>query len=205
MPFLGTSAIAHMGAFLEAIRTELEPRLRLRRTAVPVVPDSARHATINVNAVTGGQSGHSVQTPCVADRCSAILDRRFLVEEGFERTRAELVDLLEAIASRIPGFRYELRDVMVVEPVQTPSSSPLVATLARGIRQVLGREAALVASPGTYDHKHVTRLGGIEHCVAYGPGVLDLAHQPDEWCDLDDLVNATRVLALTLLDLVGPP
>jgi succinyl-diaminopimelate desuccinylase len=68
---------------------------------------------------------------------------------------------------------------------------------------VLGREAALVASPGTYDQKHVARIAGVEHCVAYGPGVLDLAHQPDEWCGVDDLIAATRVLALTLLDLAG--
>jgi succinyl-diaminopimelate desuccinylase len=92
---------------------------------------------------------------------------------------------------------------MVVDPVQTPDTSPLVRVLARGIREVLGREAALVASPGTYDHKHVTRIGDIVDCVAYGPGILDLAHQPDEWCSIDDLLNATRVLALTLVSLVA--
>jgi succinyl-diaminopimelate desuccinylase len=203
MPFLGSNAIAHMGAVLEAIRTELEPRLRARVTGAPVVPEAARHATINVNSVTGGQAGHLVQTPCVADRCSAILDRRFLLEEGFDRTRAEIVEILEATARRVPGLRYEVRDLMRVDPVQTPSSSPLVAVLRDGIREVLGRDPALVASPGTYDHKHVTRIGDIAHCVAYGPGILDLAHQPDEWCGIDDLMDATRVLALTLAALVG--
>jgi succinyl-diaminopimelate desuccinylase len=39
--------------------------------------------------------------------------------------------------------------------------------------------------------------------VAYGPGILDLAHQPDEWCGIDDLVAATKVLALAALELVG--
>jgi succinyl-diaminopimelate desuccinylase len=68
---------------------------------------------------------------------------------------------------------------------------------------VLGRHATHVASPGTYDHKHVDRIGGIRNCVAYGPGILDLAHQPDEWCGVDDLVNATKVLALSILDLTG--
>ena len=32
------------------------------------------------------------------------------------------------------------------------------------------------------------------------PGELELAHQPDEWCSVDDLVNATKVLALTTYD-----
>jgi succinyl-diaminopimelate desuccinylase len=38
--------------------------------------------------------------------------------------------------------------------------------------------------------------------VAYGPGILDLAHQPDEWCAIDDLVNATKIIALATLDLM---
>jgi succinyl-diaminopimelate desuccinylase len=49
----------------------------------------------------------------------------------------------------------------------------------------------------------VDRIAGVKQCVAYGPGVLDLAHQPDEWCGVDDLVNATKVLALSILDLAG--
>jgi succinyl-diaminopimelate desuccinylase len=92
---------------------------------------------------------------------------------------------------------------MTVHPVRTPRESPLVAVVGRSIREVLGRDAVQVASPGTYDHKHVARIAGVEHCVAYGPGILDLAHQPDEWCAIDDLVNATRVIALSVLDLVG--
>jgi succinyl-diaminopimelate desuccinylase len=39
--------------------------------------------------------------------------------------------------------------------------------------------------------------------VAYGPGILDLAHQPDEYCGVDDLVAATKVIALALLDLTN--
>ena len=64
-------------------------------------------------------------------------------------------------------------------------------------------EAELIASPGTYDHKHVARIAGIPHCVAYGPGELELAHQPDEYCRVADIVNATKVLALATLDLMG--
>jgi len=96
-----------------------------------------------------------------------------------------------------------LRDLMVVHPVRTPDDSPLIDVLDRGLRRVLGRSGGLVASPGTYDHKHVTRIGGVSNCVAYGPGILDLAHQPDEWCGVDDLVSATKVLALALMDLTG--
>jgi succinyl-diaminopimelate desuccinylase len=42
-------------------------------------------------------------------------------------------------------------------------------------------------------------------CVAYGPGILDLAHQPDEYCDIADLMTAAKVIALALLELTGAP
>ncbi len=201
MPFLGVSAIEHMGIVLERIRQELLPQISTRTTDMPVVPELARHSTLNSNGIAGGQPVDGIQTPCVADRCRAVFDRRFLIEEGFDATKNEIVALLDDVARRVPNFRYELKDLMVVHPVLTPEGSPLVAALDRSLTRVLGRSGGLVASPGTYDHKHVTRIGGIAQCVAYGPGVLDLAHQPDEWCGVDDLVNATKVIALALLDL----
>jgi succinyl-diaminopimelate desuccinylase len=203
MPFLGVSAIHHMGIVLDRLRRELMPALASRTTQMPVVPPDARHATLNINGINGGQPVDGIQTPCVADVCRAVFDRRFLVEEGFDATKAEITALLHRLSTDVPAFAYTLKDLMVVHPVQTPADSPLVAALERHVARVVGRPATQIASPGTYDHKHVDRIGGIKQCVAYGPGILDLAHQPDEWCAVDDVINATKVLALTLLELVG--
>ena len=203
MPFLGVSAIDGMARILDAVYAELQPVLATRTTAVPVVPPGARHATINVNGIAGGQRVDGIQTPCVADRCQAVFDRRFLLEEGFDACRQEIVGLVERAVRQIPGVEYDLRDLMIVHPVATPEGSPLVTALDHAILRVLDRPARLVASPGTYDHKHVARIAGVPHCVAYGPGELELAHQPDEWCRIDDLANATKVIALATLDLMG--
>ncbi len=202
MPFLGTNAIAEAGAFLEAVRLELEPLLAERLTELPVVPEGARRATVNVNAILGGQGGQDPQTPCVADVCETIFDRRFLPEEGFEETRAEVVALLERVQAQNPDWRFEIEDMMVVHPTQTPAGSPLVASLERSIERVTGRPAIQVASPGTYDQKHFSNIGGVHHCVAYGPGVLEQAHQPDEWCSIEDMVESTKVMALTMAELL---
>jgi succinyl-diaminopimelate desuccinylase len=203
MPFLGVSAIDGMGRLLQSVREELMPALAARRTEVPVVPAAARYATININGIDGGQPVNGIQTPCVADLCRAVFDRRFLVEEGFEATKVEIEQLVARAALLTPGVRFDLRDLMVVHPTKTPDDSPVIGALDRAIRRVLGKPADLVASPGTYDHKHVARIAGVPHCVAYGPGELDLAHQPDESCRIDDIVNATKVLALATLDLMN--
>ncbi|MBK5255785.1 MAG: acetylornithine deacetylase/succinyl-diaminopimelate desuccinylase family protein [Vicinamibacteria bacterium] len=203
MPYLGHSAIDDMGAILEAIRTELQPELLKRRTKAPVVPELSRHATLNVNTVSGGQVGEDVQSPCVADRALAIFDRRFLLEEGFDATKAEIQKLLDSVAARVPGLRYELRDRMVVHPTATPENSPVTLSLQAAIARVLNKEAQIIASPGTYDQKHFDRIGHIPHTVAYGPGVLDLAHQPDEWVAIEDLKNSIAVLAIATTRLLN--
>lgn len=203
MPFLGVSAIDGIGQLLQVIREELMPVLATRQTGVPVVPPGARHATLNVNGIFGGQPVDGIQTPCVADICRAVFDRRFLLEEGFDATRREIEGVLDRVRARMPRVEYALKDLMVVHPTRTPDDSPVIAAVEHGVQHVLGRAATRVASPGTYDHKHVARIAGVPHCVAYGPGELEQAHQPDEYCRVDDLVNSTKVLALAIMELTG--
>ena len=203
MPFQGVSAIDHMNAILARVDAELRPRLAGRTTALPVIPDAARHPTLNINAVAGGQPIDGVQTPCVADRCRVVFDRRFLIEEGFDDTKEEILALLREVAARTPGLDYEIRDLLVVHPTRTPPDSPVIGAVDRALRRVTGRKGAIVLSPGTYDHKHVARIAGVPHCVAYGPGALEQAHQPDERCSIEDLSTAIRVLALAVMELSG--
>lgn len=203
MPFLGASAIDRMARFIEHIERELKPELRRRRTNMPVEPDGARSATINVNAISGGQSLDTPQTPCVADVCRAIFDRRFLLEEPFEEVRGELLELLTQMQADDRDVRYELNDLMIVHPTMTQPESDLVQTMASAILSSVGRPAPLIASPGTYDQKHFARIAGIEQCIAYGPGILNLAHQPDEYCEIEHLLLSCKAMALATIRLLG--
>ena len=203
MPFLGVSAIGKMAEFLSIIENELKPALQARTTAMPVEPTEARRASININSISGGQPGSGFQTPCVADRCEAIFDRRFLLEEPLDEVRREIRAILERIARRDPDFRYQIEDLMTVLPIQTDPACNLVTTMAGAVRDVLGILPPLIASPGTYDQKHVMRLGLVKQCIAYGPGILAQSHQPDEYCRVDDLVNASKAMALAAMRLLG--
>jgi succinyl-diaminopimelate desuccinylase len=203
MPFLGVSAISKMADFISIIERELKPILSARTTAMPVEPAGARHPSININSISGGQPATGTQTPCVADRCHAIFDRRYLIEEPIAQVREEIESILRGLAARDPDFRYEMKDLMTVASVLTDAKSPLVTTMAGAVRDVLAVEPPLIASPGTYDQKHVMRLGHVDQCIAYGPGILHLSHQPDEYCRLDHLIDACKAMALATMRLVG--
>ena len=204
MSHLGRSAIDDMGALLEAFRTRLAPELATRLSALPVVPQPSRRPSLNVNAIAGGQPGEATQSPCVADRCVATFDRRFIPEESLEEVRDEIARLVASVEGEDPERRFTVEARMVVHPASAPPASPLVAALSRAAERVNGHPPELVASPGTYDQKHFARIAGIEDCVAYGPGPLEEAHQPDESCAVADLVASTQALALAALELVGP-
>ncbi len=209
MPFLGDCAVRHMGAVLAEMEAALLPLLASRRTAMPVIPEGARQSTLNINAIHGGaaeQAGDytGLPTPCVPDRCRITIDRRFLIEEDLAEVKHEIAAMLNRIKARRPSFDYEIRDLFEVQPVMTARDAPVVRSTAAAIERVLGRAAGYVVSPGTYDQKHIDRIGRLKNCIAYGPGILDLAHQPDEWVGIDDMADSARVMALVLADLLGP-
>ncbi len=206
MPFLGVSAIRGMAAFLEKVENELYPRLAERRTAMPVIPDAARQSTLNYNSIHGGLDEQDMASgfpsALVADRCRVVLDRRYLMEEDEAEVRAEVVDILDRLSAEREEFDYALRELWSVPPTLTEPDSPLVRALDRNIERVLGTPSRHVASPGTYDQKHVWRVGKLKDCVAYGPGILELAHQPDEYIDIDDMVVSAKVMAAAGLELL---
>ncbi len=197
MPFQGENAIERMKTVLNLFDAKLRPLLAKRATKLPVAPPGARRATLNLNSIAGGQPIEARQTPCVPDRCTAVFDRRFLPEEKFDVVKQEIEELLKET-----GLPCELRDRMIVHPNFTPKESATPMAVEAAIRQA-GMEPEFIASPGTYDQKHFVRVAVIHDCISYGPGILDLAHQPDEYVRLEDMERAAQVMALTALRLVG--
>jgi succinyl-diaminopimelate desuccinylase len=198
MPDLAVNAAERMARVIQAFETELKPRLAQRESAAPVEPPEARFPSLNLNSIHAGQAPGGWQTPAVPDRCTAIFDRRFIHEESFFEVRAEIVRLLEA-----QGVTYQLEDVMRVDPLLGDANGGLAQTTAACIQEVLGADPCFIASPGTFDEKHVVRRAGIAECIAYGPGRLVLAHQADEYVNVSDLVAAAKVMALLTLRLLG--
>jgi len=209
MPFLGDCAVRHMGAVIDAFEDKLYPAMAARRTTMPVVPEGARSSTMNINAIHGGQpeqpeDSTALPSHCVPDSCRIVVDRRFLVEESLDDVRGEVADLLDGLKETRPKFDYEIRELNHVLPSMTDQDAPVAKTIAEQIKAVMGTDAEFVASPGTYDQKHIDRIGKLKNCVAYGPGILELAHKPDEYVGVDDMMDSVEVMARSLVALLVP-
>ena len=78
----------------------------------------------------------------------------------------------------------------------TEREQPVAREVAAAIKEIVKEPLEYVVSPGTYDQKHIDRIGRLRDCIAYGPGILDLAHQPDEYVVIDDMIDSAKVMAL---------
>lgn len=207
MPFLGDCAVRHMGAVLEEFESTLYPKLQNRKTEMPVVPEGARHSTMNINSIHGGQVEPDPQTNalpshCVPDSCRIIIDRRYIIEETAEGVKREIESLLNKVKEERETFQYNIKELNRVIPSMTKKDAPIVKSVSKSIKAVLDKDPDYVASPGSYDQKHIDRIGTLKNCIAYGPGILELAHQPDEYIEIEDMIDSTNIMGNTLIDLL---
>jgi succinyl-diaminopimelate desuccinylase len=158
---------------------------------------------LNINSIHGGLAeAPGYPAPLVPDSCRMVIDRRLLIEERLEAVKEEVLALLDQLVEDRPGFSYSIRDIFEVHPTMADRNGPVARSTAAAIRRVFGCDPDFVYSPGTYDQKHIDRIGKLQDCIAYGPGILDLAHQPDEYVVIEDMVNSAKVMALAARSLL---
>jgi acetylornithine deacetylase len=79
---------------------------------------------------------------------------------------------------------------------------PVIAALSRAHEGVVGR-AAEVAGMGGASDAMIFNLYSNTPAVVFGPGNIRTAHSPDEFVETRDVIAATQILALTILDYCG--
>jgi succinyl-diaminopimelate desuccinylase len=110
---------------------------------------------------------------------------------------ADLVKRVTETASALGAADEVHVDVAVLvdrPPVDTPIGDPVVVALAAAHTAVTGDEPRYGGVPGTTDGTILTVHGGVPS-VVYGPGGKWIAHQADEYVEVDDIVRYTRVYA----------
>jgi len=196
MPETAHDALQAATRILNAIYDQL-PELKKIKSGVAGI-DSP---TMLVGRIDGGTN-----TNVVPGKVVLKMDRRMIPEEDPVAVEAGVRALIEEAVRGLPGIRVEIRRLLLSHALRPlPGSEQLVASLQRNGRAVLGEEIPAVGTPLYAD----ARLYG-EHgipAVMYGAGPRTVpesnAKKADEKLALDDLRKATKVVALTLVDLLS--
>lgn len=190
LPWEGANAIEGIAHVIVALNKDLQPQLA-QRTHQYFHPSSA-----SVNLIEGG-----VKANVVPDRCSIFIDRRLVPGEDPASTTAEIRVIAEQAISGFPGM-----SVVVENPQETLAAtmSDPNGSLARAMLTAngyLGFSTDLTGFSMATDGRHFAARG--IPTIIYGPGDPKLAHIPDEWVGIDEVLDATRAYALAALALLG--
>lgn len=196
MPETAHDALQGATRVLNAIYGQL-PELKKIKSQVPGI-DSP---TMLVGRIDGGTN-----TNVVPGKVVLRMDRRMIPEEDPVVVEAGVRALIAEAVAGLPGIRVEIRRLLLSHALRPlPGSEKLVASLQRHAHTVLGEAIPAIGTPLYAD----ARLYG-EHgvpTVMYGAGPRTVpesnAKKADERLALEDLRKATKVVALTLLDLLS--
>lgn len=114
---------------------------------------------------------------------------------------AEIDRLLGGIADDT-GVALELTVIDDRPATDTAISSPVCRALAHAHEAVTGEPPVYGGVPGSTDGTILWRDGGLDS-VVYGPGGKWIAHQVDEYVELEEIVTYTEVFAHAALEFLG--
>ncbi|MBA2595192.1 MAG: M20 family metallopeptidase [Chloroflexia bacterium] len=190
LPWEGANAVEAMARVIVALGEELQPRLS-ERTHPYFKPSSA-----SVNMISGG-----VKANVVPDRSAIFIDRRIIPGEDPAQVIAEMRAIAEQAIAGLPGITVE---VNAAPGAMAATMSDPNGTLARAMLAAnahLGLSTELTGFSMATDGRHFAAAG--YPTIVYGPGDPRLAHVPDEWVGVDEVLEATRAYALAALAILG--
>ncbi len=188
----GVNAFERMVQVVERLQ-ELKREVEQRSTKFNIGVDQARQSIL----MLGGQSGGGANFNVVPEECWFTIDRRINPEENFHDEKARLIAVLERCKREIP------LDWEVLQEGRSSAcreEDPLGEALTCGVREVTGEAPRFEMCPGLLEIRFYAAQG--VPAYAYGPGLLSVAHGPNEYVDLRKVIDCAAIYALTALDVL---
>jgi len=166
-----------------------------RKTSLPVNPPEAGRSVILI----GGVSGSGVNFNVVPDKAYFTIDRRINPEEKLTDAKLELMEVFQEAVER--GINIETELIQEGESSVADPGSPLAVALKDSVSAVKGRIPAFELCPGLCEIRFFNEQG--IPAYAYGPGLLEVSHGPEEYVKIPDLLDCTDIFIRTALRLLG--
>jgi acetylornithine deacetylase/succinyl-diaminopimelate desuccinylase family protein len=171
---------------------QLKREVEHRTTAYNIAADQSRNSIL----MLGGQAAGGANFNVVPDQCWFTLDRRINPEEDLETEKARLLDTLENC--RRDGIPLEWEIFQEGRSAFTSENEEFGRSLARSVEIITGQPPQFEMCPGLLEIRFYA-MQGIP-AYAYGPGLLSVAHGPDEYVDLRRVRDCAAIYALAAIE-----
>ncbi len=186
----GENAFEQMLRVVERLQ-ELKGEVEQRKTGYAIGTEQTRNSIL----MLGGESGGGTNFNVVPDQCWFTVDRRINPEEDFDAERDRLIGVLEKC--RRDGIRLEWETLQEGRAAACSEEEKLGRALAQSVQAISGEAPRFEMCPGLLEIRFYAALG--IPAYAYGPGLLSVAHGPQEYVDLRRVRDCAAIYALTAI------
>ena len=190
----GENAFERMHAVVARLQ-EVKHEVEQRKTQCAIGAEQSPNSIL----MLGGESGGGTNFNVVPSECWFTVDRRLNPEEDLAAEKARLLHVLESCKQQ--GIPLEWTIFQEGAASSCDEHAPLGNALSESIRAVTGEATRFEMCPGLLEIRFYAARG--IPAYSYGPGLLSVAHGPDEYVDLRKVADTAAIYALTALQLLN--
>jgi acetylornithine deacetylase len=195
----GVNAIDKGYAVVRAV-SDLE-HIRINELSHPLYPDKRGSLPCLVGVFQSGSFPSAFPDICLLKGSVATLPG-----EDTQQVKARFVNHILTFSKTDPWLKDNPPEISFKgycgDPAEISPEHPIVLTMSEKYREVVGQEPQITGRQGAADIRYLIKYGQTP-TVIFGPGLTEQMHANNEWVDTRDLVTATKILALTIMDWCG--
>jgi len=138
------------------------------------------------------------QINVIPKECFTTLDIRTVPGQQHEVLKKQIQDILDGLANGDKDFSATLEIIEERPWTETPKEDPVVKAISRAYTMITGKEPIYNGVPGATDGTFLNCIKGIP-VITTGAGGRLIPHQADEYVEIDELVETTKMYALTAM------
>lgn len=190
----GVNAIQKMVSVLNFL-TQLQVEFLNTETKFPNFPGHpSKVSTVNIAKIEGGD-----KLSAVPDKCLLYCIINTIPEQDVESIKTRILKFIADTKKEDPDLNINVQFTMSFEPFASDINSKFANAIQKAVNTVYGedREFKLFqsANDGHFFHEH-----GID-TIILGTGSHECnVHSTDEFVRIDDLIDTTKIFALTILN-----
>jgi succinyl-diaminopimelate desuccinylase len=146
----------------------------------------------------GGILSGGTQFNMVPEFCSFSIDWRFSPEQSLSQIKSTVYTIIDQMKEQ--GKSIDLIPILETEGFYTPPETELYGVIKDAVEHVRDSAVAEIC-PGFLDIRYFA-FQNIP-AIAYGPGLLEYAHGPHEYVEIQDLMDAVKIFELVGKKIVG--
>jgi succinyl-diaminopimelate desuccinylase len=190
----GENAFEQMLRVVERLQ-KLKREVEQRKTRCAIGAEQSSNSIL----MLGGESGGGTNFNVVPDQCWFTVDRRINPEEDFDSEKDRVIMALEDC--RRDGIRLEWEIFQEGRAAACSENERLGRALAESVQAISSEPPRFEMCPGLLEIRFYAAFG--IPAYAYGPGLLSVAHGPNEYVDLRKVRECAAIYALTAIEMLN--